>query len=107
MIITKDEAQRYSAVLNISNGLQFNPAALARLGLLSDKSLATFRKVTKYLETIKDPVQRYGMRVVLVTNCTPDIAATVAVEHFERQDPTGSLKRMLAELISAELNALK
>ena len=107
MIITKDEAQRYTAVLNISNGLQYNPAALARLGLLSDKSLAVFRKVTEYLETIKDPVQRYGMRVILVTNCTPDIAAAVAVDHYERQDPTGSLKRMLAELISAELNALK
>lgn len=107
MTITKEEAQRYSAVLNISSGLQYNPVALARLGLLSDKSLATYRKVNDYLQTIKDPVQRYGMRVALIANCTPEIAATVAVNHYERQDPTGSLKRMLAELISAELNALK
>ena len=107
MKITKDEAEEYRAVLNIKVGLKNRPAALARLGLLSDRTAKKIRKVEDYITSIDDPIQRYAMRARLITGCSPDIAAAAAVKHFRKQDPTGSTKRMVTELITAELKSME
>lgn len=60
----------------------------------------------EYLDTIKDPVQQYAMRMNLTLECQPEHAAAAAIAHFRIHDPEGKLAKALSVFIETELKKL-
>lgn len=58
------------------------------------------------LNRIRDPVQRYAIRMQLTTHCTPEIAAAAAVIHYRIHDPEGNFTKAIAGAVTNELKRM-
>lgn len=107
MSISKNDILQYRAIAEIRHGVKNDPALLARTGIFRSEKVELCRRVERYIASIKDPVKQYAMKTYILTDCTPDIAASVAVRHYKQSDLNGEHVRNITSFIRTERAGFK